>query len=94
MKTLCSIEVGRIYRKWAGLRTFAPNRGLVAGFAQRPGFFWLVGQGGSGIKTSPATARLACSLIVSDAIPADIESLGLSNEMISPWARRPCGRRS
>ena len=29
-----------------------------------PGFFWLVGQGGYGIQTSPAMGRLAASLIV------------------------------
>lgn len=52
-------------RKWAGLRTFSPDRGFVVG--EDPllrGFFWLAGQGGSGIETSPAVGRLAADLIV------------------------------
>jgi D-arginine dehydrogenase len=28
------------------------------------GFFWLAGQGGSGIETSPAVGRIAADLIV------------------------------
>lgn len=52
-------------RKWAGLRTFSPDRGFVVG--EDPllkGFFWLAGQGGSGIETSPAVGRIAADLIV------------------------------
>jgi D-arginine dehydrogenase len=29
-----------------------------------PGFFWLAGQGGCGIETSPAVGRIAADLIV------------------------------
>jgi D-arginine dehydrogenase len=48
----------------AGLRTFAPDRRLVVGRDPvRPGFFWLAGQGGSGIETSPAVGRMAAELI-------------------------------
>lgn len=49
----------------AGLRTFAPDRRLLLGEdPARPGFFWLAGQGGWGIETSPAVARMAADLIV------------------------------
>ncbi|HKE16143.1 MAG TPA: FAD-dependent oxidoreductase [Kofleriaceae bacterium] len=48
----------------AGLRTFAPDRRLVMGRDPvRPGFFWLAGQGGCGIETSPAVGRMAADLI-------------------------------
>lgn len=48
----------------AGLRTFAPDRRLVIGEdPARPGFFWLAGQGGTGIETSPAVGRLAAEMI-------------------------------
>jgi D-arginine dehydrogenase len=48
----------------AGLRTFAPDRRLVVGEdPARPGFFWLAGQGGTGIETSPAVGRLAAEMI-------------------------------
>ena len=56
---------GTITHSWAGLRTFAPDRGMVVG--EDPvltGFFWLAGQGGSGIETSPAVGRIAADLIV------------------------------
>jgi D-arginine dehydrogenase len=52
-------------RKWAGLRTFSPDRGFVVG--EDPlvkGFFWLAGQGGCGIETSPGVGRVAAELIV------------------------------
>jgi D-arginine dehydrogenase len=52
----------------AGLRTFAPDRRLVIGEDPRLArYFWLAGQGGWGIETSPCAARIAADLIVSGA---------------------------
>lgn len=52
-------------RRWSGLRSFAPDRAHVVGEdPRRPGFFWLAGQGGCGIETSPAVGRIAADLIV------------------------------
>jgi D-arginine dehydrogenase len=54
-----------IHRRWSGLRSFAPDRAHVVGEdPRRPGFFWLAGQGGCGIETSPAVGRIAADLIV------------------------------
>src|SRR5207237_6958412 len=54
-----------IRRKWSGLRTFAPDRVPVVGEDPRvAGFFWLAGQGGCGIETSPIVGRIAADLIV------------------------------
>jgi len=65
-----TIEVKRIVHKWAGLRTFAPDKKPVAGFApDTEGFFWLAGQGGFGLQTSPAMAAVAASLIADAAWP-------------------------
>ena len=59
-----TMTVGRIHSRWAGLRTFAPDRHLVAGFDPRAeGFFWLAGQGGFGLQTSPVMAEVAESLV-------------------------------
>jgi D-arginine dehydrogenase len=59
-----SLRPGRIRAARAGLRTFAPDRRLVLGEDPvRPGFFWLAGQGGCGIETSPAVGRIAAELI-------------------------------
>ncbi|HEX8624709.1 MAG TPA: FAD-binding oxidoreductase [Allosphingosinicella sp.] len=58
-------KVERVERSWAGLRTFAPDRRPVYGFDPAlPGFFWCAGQGGFGIQTAPAAARLAADLLL------------------------------
>lgn len=58
-------RVKRVERKWAGLRSFAPDRLPVYGRDRRcDGFFWFAGQGGYGIQTAPAAARLAAQLLL------------------------------
>jgi D-arginine dehydrogenase len=58
-------RVERVERSWAGLRTFAPDRCPVYGFApDRSGFFWCAGQGGFGIQTAPAASSLAAALLL------------------------------
>ncbi len=62
--------VERVERSWAGLRSFAPDRLPVYGFDVRtPGFFWCAGQGGFGIQTSPAAAKLAAALLLEEKLP-------------------------
>ncbi|MEA1013655.1 FAD-binding oxidoreductase [Sphingosinicella sp. LY1275] len=61
-------KVDCVERKWAGLRSFAPDRLPVYGFdPENEGFFWCAGQGGFGIQTAPAGARLAASLLLGSA---------------------------
>lgn len=56
--------VTRPIATWAGLRTFAPDRTLVIGRdPAEPAFFWLAGQGGYGMQSSPAASRLAADLL-------------------------------
>ena len=56
-----------VERSWAGLRSFAADRIPVYGFdSTSPAFFWCAGQGGFGIQTAPAAARLAASLLLRD----------------------------
>lgn len=66
-----------VERKWAGLRSFAPDRVPVYGFdPTAPGFFWCAGQGGFGIQSAPAAAKLAASLLLAsepDAMVAHID---------------------
>lgn len=55
----------KLERRWAGLRSFAPDRLPVYGFdPAEPRFFWCAGQGGFGIQTAPAAARLAADLLL------------------------------
>lgn len=63
MQQALDIDVTRIEHRWAGLRTFTPDRGLGIGESERRGFFWMVGQGGFGIQTAPAAGRLLAALI-------------------------------
>src|SRR5206468_630990 len=74
------VKVERIHSKWAGLRTFTPDRHPAVGMASdAEGFFWLAGQGGFGLQTSPAMARIAESLISGTAWPiADVTPESLS----------------
>jgi D-arginine dehydrogenase len=59
------VNVQRIHSRWAGLRTFTPDGHPAVGFApDTEGFFQLAGQGGFGLQTSPAMARIAASLIL------------------------------
>ena len=58
-------RVEAVERKWAGLRSFAPDRLPVYGFgANGNGFFWFAGQGGFGIQTAPAAAKLGAALLL------------------------------
>ena len=54
-----------VERRWAGLRSFAPDRAPV--FGEDPscaGFYWCAGQGGFGIQTAPAIAALLAAEIL------------------------------
>jgi D-arginine dehydrogenase len=58
------IEVRRVERSWAGLRSFVADGSLAFGWDDTAeGFFWFIGQGGYGIQTSPAAGRLVADII-------------------------------
>ncbi|MDX0542185.1 FAD-dependent oxidoreductase [Sinorhizobium medicae] len=80
-----TIKVQRIAKSWAGLRSFSPDRLPVIGFAaERPDFFWLAGQGGYGILTSPALGALAASLLTGTAPPEGFRADGLDPSVFDP----------
>jgi D-arginine dehydrogenase len=58
--------VEAVERSWAGLRSFAPDRLPVFGLDSMPGFFWCAGQGGFGIQTSAASAKLCAALLLGE----------------------------
>jgi D-arginine dehydrogenase len=70
-------QIEAVERRWAGLRSFAPDRLPVYGAdAGEPAFFWFAGQGGFGIQTAPAAARLGAQLLLgqgADAMTAKID---------------------
>jgi D-arginine dehydrogenase len=71
--------------KWAGLRTFAPDRKPVIGFASdNASFFWNVGQGGYGIQTAPAWSELAAALARGEETPAELAHHKVKAALYSP----------
>jgi D-arginine dehydrogenase len=69
-----TLGIRSVRSEWAGLRTFVPDGGMAIGFdPDATGFFWLVGQGGTGIQTAPAAGMLAAALISGDSMPDLLE---------------------
>jgi len=58
-------RIEALERRWAGLRSFAPDRLPVYGEdPEIAGFNWFAGQGGFGIQTAPAAARLGAQIML------------------------------
>jgi D-arginine dehydrogenase len=71
-------RVERVERAWAGLRSFAPDRLPVYGFDPAvPGFFWFAGQGGFGIQTAPAAARIGAGLLNGEAVHDSVAAIDI-----------------
>ena len=79
------IPVRRVAKSWAGMRSFSPDKLPVIGFApDRPGFFWVAGQGGFGILTSPAVGSLAASQLTGASQPEGFDVQALDPQKFSP----------
>ena len=82
-ETVVDWPIAAVERKWAGLRSFAPDRAPVYGFDPgTPGFFWFAGQGGFGIQTAPAAALLGASLVTGRGLPDAVA--GIDAQVYSP----------
>jgi D-arginine dehydrogenase len=76
-------RVAAVERKWAGLRSFAPDRLPVYGYDPKvEGLFWFAGQGGFGIQTAPAAARLGAQLLLG--LPRDAMTARLNAGLYDP----------
>ncbi|MEQ8710580.1 MAG: FAD-binding oxidoreductase [Rhodospirillales bacterium] len=85
LQSATDLSVRHISHKWAGLRTFAPDRTPVVGYDKADnGFFWLAGQGGYGIQTAPAMAELAASLVLGKGVPERLAAFDVREEDLSP----------
>jgi D-arginine dehydrogenase len=74
-----------VRRAWAGLRTFAADRVPVLGEdPSAPGFWWLAGQGGAGIKTAPAMAELLVRAMDRSPFPPHAVELGVTPDALTP----------
>ena len=65
IKNSTNFKFKNIINKWSGLRNFVKDKTPVIGFDKKiSNFFWLSGQGGYGIQTSPALADICKNLIL------------------------------
>jgi D-arginine dehydrogenase len=82
MQQCLDLPVTRVEHRWAGLRTFTPDRGLAIGASEQPGFFWFCGQGGYGIQTAPAAGRLLAQLVRGETVEPDLlPAVALANPL-------------
>ena len=80
-----TMRIRHVSSTWAGLRSFVADRRPVVGMdPDLPGFFWLAGQGGFGIMTSPAISRAVEGLIVDGRLSAELRALELNPEELGP----------
>lgn len=83
--SVTDLEVRRVNHKWAGLRTFAPDKTFVVGFdPDIEGFFWFAGQGGYGVQSAPGLADIGCHLICGSHHLLDPSDLVKHLDAISP----------
>jgi D-arginine dehydrogenase len=75
--------IEQVERRWAGLRSFAPDRLPVYGFdVAAPAFFWCAGQGGFGIQTAPAASKMAAAQLLGE--PSDPMVAHIDPAVFSP----------
>jgi D-arginine dehydrogenase len=83
-------RIAAVERRWAGLRSFAPDRLPIYGTdPEAEGFFWFAGQGGFGIQTAPAAARLGAQLLLGqarDAMTADLDAAAYAPDRLRVMA--------
>ena len=80
-----TMAITRISHKRAGLRTFSADKAPAVGWdTGQEAFFWLAGQGGFGIQTSPALARATASLVRDRGLPSDLVDRGVAEADLSP----------
>jgi D-arginine dehydrogenase len=80
-----TIEVDRVDHSWGGLRTFTEDGIPAVGYdPYTEDFFWLVGQGGYGIMTSPALSAAAAYLILHRPFPVAMRDHGIGPHAFNP----------
>lgn len=78
INTATTLGIRTVRSSWAGLRSFVPDGAMVIGFEPAAaGFFWLAGQGGTGIQTGPAAGMLTAGLICDGEVPAALRVHGV-----------------
>jgi D-arginine dehydrogenase len=83
LEQLTTLRIDRIAHSWAGLRNFVADENPVVGWDESAkGFYWIVGQGGAGIKTSPALGMLAAANILDEPITPLLAAEGVAPQSL------------
>ena len=89
INTATTLNIRSVNSSWAGLRTFTTDRSMVIGpDPDEPSFIWCVGQGGTGIQTSPAAGQLTAELAISGKPSESLANLNLEG-LLPNRLRRP-----
>lgn len=84
-----TMKIERLVRKWAGLRSFVADGVTVVGYdGDVDGLFWCAGQGGYGIETSFGMGRASAALAAGEALPEDLQALGVAEADLAPQRLR------
>jgi D-arginine dehydrogenase len=85
LERVVDMPIPGIEHRWAGLRSFVRENTPVVGYDDGVrDFFWLAGQGGYGIQTAPAIARLTANLARYQPVPEDLAALGVHSADLAP----------
>ena len=85
INTHTTLDIRVVRSSWTGLRSFVADRAMVIGFDPvAPNFFWLAGQGGTGIQTAPAAGELTAALITTGKPPERLLEFGVDTGALSP----------
>jgi D-arginine dehydrogenase len=83
IQSVTSLSIRSIRSAWAGLRSFVGEAGPVNGWDdQVPGFYWLAGQGGFGILSSPAMGTYAAATILGQEPAAHLAAAGIDSSVL------------
>lgn len=84
------IGIRSVASSWAGLRTFTPDRTMAIGpDPGEPTFVWCVGQGGTGIQSSPGAGHLVADLALDGRPGPAFDPAALGGLALDPAAFDP-----
>lgn len=85
-----TLDIRSVRSSWAGLRTFAPDGSMVIGpDPDESTFVWCVGQGGTGIQTSPGAGQLLADLCLDGRPGPTFDGIELDLPGLAPGRFRP-----
>lgn len=85
IEAVTTFQIRRPSHTWAGLRSFVPDGDMVIGWDNHvPGFFWLAGQGGYGIRSAAGASLLARQLLLREPLADALVREGVDCAGLSP----------